>query len=354
MTANMNRILNVLLLPLVVACAAPVARAPAGGQVQTAAQAPIPSPPRAASVTSAQTPGMQNTLKNAPQSAPQNAPQSVAQSVSPGTSKSLLWRVKSKSNTVYLYGTIHVGKNSFFPLADAVESAFAQSAKLVVEADITNRQSMAETMPLLMYTGPDSLETRLPKPLLERTRAQLERYRIPFDGVKQFKPFMIGGLLSIAEFARLGYDQRFGVDGYLIQTAVFKGKPLLELESVEGQLRMLGSLTEAEQEAFLGNSLTALETGKAVDQVTGMFNAWSSGDPALLELVVKKANEGMAMTEALDEKILYGRNPRMLTQIEGFLAGDQVHFVAVGAMHLVGNRGLVQMLNAKGYAIQQL
>ena len=342
MIANMNKILYALLLPLVAACAAPVAPAPTFGHAQTAAQTAIPSQPRAASVAPTQTAG----AKTAPQTAPQSA--------SPGTPKSLLWQVKSKSNTVYLYGTIHVGKNSFFPLPEAVESAFAQSAKLVVEADITNQQSMAETMPLLMYTGSDSLETQLPKPLVERTKAQFERYRIPFDRVKQFKPFMVGGLLSIAEFTRLGYDQRYGVDGYLIHKAVLNGKPVLELESVESQMRMLSSLTANEQEAYLANSRTALETGKAVDQVTGMFNAWSSGDPALLELVVKKANEGMAMTEALDEKMLYGRNPGMLTKIEGFLAGDQVHFVAIGAMHLVGNRGLVEMLKAKGYAMKQL
>lgn len=54
--------------------------------------------------------------------------------------KILLWQVKSKDNTVYLYGTIHVGKTSFYPLPDAVENAFGQSARLAVEADITDRR----------------------------------------------------------------------------------------------------------------------------------------------------------------------------------------------------------------------
>jgi uncharacterized protein YbaP (TraB family) len=268
--------------------------------------------------------------------------------------KSLLWQVKSRDNTVYLYGTMHVGKPSFYPLPGAVENAFRQSARLAVEADVSDEAAMAAVMPLLRYTPPDSLDTELAKPILERLRTQLARYGIPYDGVRQMRPFMAGGLLSIAEFTRLGYDHRFGMDGYFIEQAVLGGKPVLELESVEQQMRMLNSLSAAEQEAFLTNTLTALESGKAADQVAGMFNAWRSGDAALLEEVVKKASEGMPMTEVLDEKMLYGRNPAMLSKIEIFLAGSQVHFIAVGALHLIGKRGLVAMLQAKGYEVRQL
>jgi uncharacterized protein YbaP (TraB family) len=268
--------------------------------------------------------------------------------------RNLLWQVKSKHNTVYLYGTIHVGKPSFFPLPDAVENAFGRSARLAVEADITDQDGMAAILPLMSYTPPDALEAHLPAPILDRLKTQLARYGIPYDSLKQVRPFMVGGMLSVAEFARLGYGHRFGVDRYLIETAVLGGKAVLELESVGQQMRMLSSLSDKEEMAFLANTLTALESGKAADQVAGTFNAWRSGDAALLEEVVKKANEGMAMTEVLDEKMLYGRNPAMLSKIEIFLAGDQVHFVAVGALHLIGRRGLVAMLKAKGYEVRQL
>lgn len=269
-------------------------------------------------------------------------------------SKSFLWQIKSKSNTVYLYGTIHVGKNSFYPLSDAVEGAFKKSAKLVVEADVTNLDTMAATLPLMKYTPPASLDTQIPKPILERLKVQFARYKIPYEEVKQLKPFMAGGLLVIAEMTRLGYDQRYGVDGYFIEKAVLGGKEVLELESVEQQMKLLSSLPPEEQEAFLSNAITALESGKTADQITGMVNAWSIGDTLLLQEVVKKANEGMRMTEALDEKVLYGRNPAMLSKIEGYLAGEKIHFVAAGAMHLVGKRGLVEMLKAKGYEVKQL
>lgn len=239
--------------------------------------------------------------------------------------KSLLRQVKSKDNTVYLYGTIHVGKPLFYPLPDAVENTFRQSARLAVEADITDQAGIAAILPLMSYTPPDSLDTHIPKPVLERLKMQLARYSIPYDSLKRMRPFIVGGLLGIAEFTHLGDDHRVGVeDGYFIEKSVLGAKAVLELESVDQQMRILSSLSDAEQEAFLANTIATLESGKAADQVTGLINTWRIGDPALLEQVVKKADEGTSMTEVLDKEVLYGRNPGMLSKIEIFLAGDQV------------------------------
>lgn len=272
--------------------------------------------------------------------------------VAQAQAKNFLWQVKSKTTMVYLYGTIHAGKKSFYPLPEAVETAFKKSAKLVVEADINDPGSMIAALPLIMYMPPDSLATRIPKAMLDRLKAQLARYEMPYESVQQFKPFMVGGMLVLAEFARLGYEQRYGVDKYLLDKAALTSKSVLELESVEQQMKLLGSLSDAEQEAFLAYAITALEDGKVVKQVAGMIDALRAGDATLLEEVAKQATEGMP--KALEEKILYGRNPAMLAKIEGFLAGKQIHFVAVGAMHMVGKRGLVEMLKAKGYEVRQL
>jgi uncharacterized protein YbaP (TraB family) len=132
--------------------------------------------------------------------------------------KSLLRQEKSKDNTVYLYGTIHVGKPLFYPLPDAVENAFRQSARLAVEADITDQAGFAAILPLMSYTLPDSLDTHIPKPVLERLKMQLARDSIPYDSLKRMRSFIVGGLLGIAEFTHLGDDHRFGVDGYLLRS----------------------------------------------------------------------------------------------------------------------------------------
>jgi uncharacterized protein len=168
------------------------------------------------------------------------------------------------------------------------------------------------------------------------------------------KPYLIGGFLSIAEFSKLGYDMNLGVDGYLIAEAKDKGMPILELESQVGQLNMMNDMSPQLQEAFLENAISAVESGKSPDQVTGMVNAWQSGDVELMQEVGRSVNKGARMNDQLDEILIYGRHGEMLKKLESYLDSRVTHFVAVGSLHLVGPRGLVEMLKARGYEVKQL
>ena len=268
--------------------------------------------------------------------------------------KAFLWEVKSKTNVVYLFGTIHVGKRAFYPLAPQVEEAFGKSQRLVVEADISNNEGMADVESVINYKAPDSLDKHIPAALFGRLKTQLMRLQIPVEAVTPMKPFLIGGFLSIAEFAKLGYDMNLGVDGYLVAKAKDDKKPILELESQMGQLKMLNGMSPALQEAFLDNAVTMLETGKASDQVTGMVNAWQSGDVKLMQDVTSAANKGSRMRDQLDDVLLHSRHEAMLKKIGVYLGGNVPHFVAVGSLHLVGPRGLVEMLKARGFEVKQL
>ncbi len=278
------------------------------------------------------------------------APEAV---VRPGDGKAFLWEVKSKTNVVYLFGTIHVGKRAFYPLPPQVETALKNSRRLVVEADISNTDGLADIDKIINYKTPDSLDKHIPAALFARLQAQLLRLQIPVDAVKPMKPYLIAGFLSIAEFSKLGYDMNLGVDSYLIAKARDDNKPVLELESQTGQLKMLDGMSPMLQVAFLENAISVLESGRAPDQVTGMVNAWQSGDVALMQEVVKAVNKDLRMTDQLDDVLLHSRHDEMVKKIAGFLDGGVPHFVAVGSLHLVGPRGLVEMLKARGFEVKQ-
>ena len=290
----------------------------------------------------------------APATAATTATALVATPSGATTHKAFIWEVSSARNKVYLFGTIHVGKRSFYPLPAPVEDALKKSAKLVVEADITRKESEENVRPLIAFRPPLSLASQVPAPLYERLQRQLVRLKLPPDGLRELKPYIAGGFIAIAEFTRLGYDRNFGVDGYLIANAQREKKPVLELESQLGQLQMFDGMSAPLQEAFLDNALTAIETGRTPDQVTGMVNAWQSGDAKLMQEVTTEVNQGMRMSAELEELLVYSRHPEMLKKIEGFLADDQPYFVAIGSLHLVGPRGLVELLRAKGYTVRQL
>ncbi len=282
------------------------------------------------------------------------APAGPIPAAAPGEqSRSFAWEVKSRTNTVTLFGTIHVGKASFYPLPAAVETAFMRARKVVVEADISRDGGLADIQSLISYASPDSLDQHIPVELYARLNMQLGPLGIPIRAARSMKPFVVAGLLAIAEYQRLGYDMTRGVDAYLIQQAKAAGKPLEELESPRAQLAMLAGMPAELQEAFLDNAVTAIEQKRNADQVTGMVNAWQSGDAKLMEEVSTEVNAGQRLQARLDDVLLHQRHPGMLKKIEGYLAERDPVFVAVGSLHLVGKRGLLQLLKDKGYEVNQ-
>jgi uncharacterized protein YbaP (TraB family) len=269
--------------------------------------------------------------------------------------KNFLWEVSSLTNRVYLYGTIHAGKAEWFPLPAAVENALADSKVVVVEADVTNTDAMAKSSTLMIYAPPDTLDKHVPPEDYARFSKIVAKYKIPESAVGQMKPFMAVSLLVFSEWGRLGYLPQHGIDSYVIRKARAETKPLIEIEGLEAQMALMDSLTEEENRAVFAGTLTAIESGMTSEQITGMVNAWQSGDPDLLLEVARKYNTEIKGASNFEEKFVWSRHDAMLRKIEGYL--DQTrsrHFIAVGALHLAGERGLVQLLRKRGYVVKQL
>jgi uncharacterized protein YbaP (TraB family) len=114
------------------------------------------------------------------------------------------------------------------------------------------------------------------------------------------------------------------------------------------------SLTEQENSQLFAGTLGALESGLSAEQITGIVNAWQAGDPKLLLDIASKYNAEVPGAKAFEEKFIWSRHDAMLKKIEGYLASKDKTFVAVGALHLAGERGLIEMLKKRGYVVKQL
>jgi uncharacterized protein YbaP (TraB family) len=108
-------------------------------------------------------------------------------------------------------------------------------------------------------------------------------------------------------------------------------------------------MTTEQQDHFLAETLKELETEKA--SVGRLADAWKSGDVATLERITLKDLEADQM---MYQRLLVDRNRNWLPKIEALFARQGHAFVVVGAAHLVGPDGLLQMLRAKGYTVEQL
>ena len=265
-----------------------------------------------------------------------------------------LWEVRSMTGSAWLFGTIHAGKKEWFPLPAPVEQALADSDVLAVEADVTNLEAMAKGVSAMGYAPPDELSKHVPPADYERFRTQLGRLGIPEKGAKTMKPFTAGSMLMFAEWERIGFSPQFGIDAYLIAKAKAAKKKVVEIEGVEAQAAIMDSLTEEEHRRAFAGTLQALEDGLIGDQLEGMVKAWQSGDAFLMLELSRRYNEKIPGAREMEEKFIWSRHEAMLAKIEGWLnKSAERHFIAVGALHLAGRRGLVEMLRAKGYIVRQ-
>ena len=266
-----------------------------------------------------------------------------------------LWEVSSLTNKVYLYGTVHAGKRDWYPLPDAVEKALVDSAVLVVEADITDDKAMRRSAAAMSYAPPDELKNHVPPEQYARLLKLLPRYGLTEAQVAQLKPFMAVSLLVFAEWGRSGFYPGFSVDGYLIRKANAETKPVAEIEGAEMQVKLMASLSEAQVQDLFRGTLDALEADLTTDQIKGLVAAWQGGDPAQLLAIARRYNEKVAGAAQFEEKFIWERHPDMVKKIEGWLADRRKpYFIAVGALHLAGPRGLVELLKQRGYVVRQL
>lgn len=273
----------------------------------------------------------------------------------PASAASYLWEVSSLTNRAYLFGTVHAGRQEWYPLPAAVEDAFADSKVLVVEADITDEQAMQRSSLAMKYAWPASLATHVPPEQFLRFQRLLPRYGIPEDEAIQMKPFMAVSLLVFSEWARLGFVPELGVDAYLLTKAKAEKKTIVEIEGIDTQVKLMDSLTDAENMTIFKGTLDALESGLTGEQVRQMVSAWRAGDANALLDVARRYNEKVPGAREFEQKFIWSRHGVMADKIEGYLnQSKERHFVAVGALHLAGPQGLVEILRKRGYVVKQL
>lgn len=273
-----------------------------------------------------------------------------------GGSTPLLWEVRSETNVVHLFGTIHVGASKMYPLGAAVEQAFAASKALALEADPTNQSALTAVTQGSIYQPPDTLAKHISPRLMEQLTKALPTLGLPIEYARAMRPHMLAMTLTMLEIGREGYDPNQGLDVHFAQLAKQQGKHIVELESLGEQMALLNSFSPELQEAMLQASLDSIADGSMKTDLAELVAAWRAGDADRLMTQVDKETESLPAAVAKDFKTrLYDqRNQVMSEKIAGMLKGNEPTFVAVGTGHLVGPAGVVEILKAKGYEVRQI
>lgn len=284
-------------------------------------------------------------------------------SVCADPTQSMLWELHSEAlaqrgTRIHLLGSIHVGKQEFYPLHADVEQQFSSADHLVFEVDPQAVASPQVAMQLQlrgMLPAGETLREVLSPATLEQLEGVLQQLDIPLSNFLQYKPWMVALLLSNLQASALGYDPRHGLESYLVARRP-AGSDILELESLEQQLGMLETL---HPETFLAYSLQEFEQGSAL--MENMVDAWRCGDkPGLAALVHageaqldSVAPAARAELERIYDSLFTQRNIHMADGIEAFAAtGSGAYFVVVGAGHLLGEDSVVELLQQRGFDVR--
>lgn len=258
-----------------------------------------------------------------------------------------LWQFDEGPSRVYLAGSVHVMKESLWPLPPQFERAFDGAQRLAVEVD-TNalapdvlRQKFRSAAQLPAGT---SIDTVLRTSTLNSVTRYLRSQAMTPADVATTKPVMLATQLAVARLNALGYLPEFGLEQHFAAAA--GTRPILELETLDQQLAVLTSPPLPVQDELLVETLEQMDTIEPV--IAAMIVAWFSGDDREFNRLFDLQTGDSPEIQAFMRRLLQDRNVGMAAKIAGYLDMPGTTFVLVGAAHLIGPEGIVAMLEARG------
>jgi uncharacterized protein YbaP (TraB family) len=273
------------------------------------------------------------------------------------TGRSFLWELEGTAGKSYLLGSVHLLKKEHYPLKQVIEQSFEQSDVLAVEADLSGDKIMSQAMVLMqkgMYSGEETFKDNISPETYQKVETKLKELGMDIDGVKKFKPWFLAMTLSSMELVKMGFSPEYGIDLYFLGKAGKEEskKEIAELEGVDFQIALLDGLTKEENEGFLISTIQESERmGKEMDNI---IKAWLNGDLENMEQLLNENTKETPAAVALYKKLLDDRNIKMVEKIEGYLNSGKTHFIVAGAAHMIGEKGIVQLLKNRRIKIRQL
>jgi uncharacterized protein len=273
-----------------------------------------------------------------------------------GAPKHFLWKVTGSKGVVYLLGTIHAAKADFYPLPSIIEDSFEKADTLIEEIDISEPAEVARAQQGLIEDGSYPKGDTITNHLSEVTRSHLAAYLkkgdLPEPAIAHLRPWLVSMLVAQLELQRMGFDPSHGLDQHFLKEARQSHKQIGALEDAASQLRLLSSLSEELQDRVLLSSLVDME--KSHDVLDLLTRAWQSGNDAAMQELITSSVREYPQLKPLMTKLFDDRNTAMAVKIERFLQTPNSYFVAVGAGHLVGDKGILSELRRKNFMVEQL
>ena len=266
-------------------------------------------------------------------------------------SKVFMWSVEGPKAKVFLLGSMHMFKAASYPLDARIEKAYQSCPRVVFEADLEGAGT-DEIRDMMLKLGTYHDGRTLPKEVSEKTytlfKNRVEANNLKVEQFDAYRPWFAALSIATVELKRLGFTAQNGLDAHFSKQAARDKKKVIYLETARQQLNLLANAFPGKEEDLLKQALEEIAVLEKAS--TEMVQAWKTGDAARMEAFTQKS---MKEFPEVEKKLFTERNRAWTTRISKLLAQDGDVFVVVGAGHLVGKGGLLEMLKAKGYKVVQ-
>ena len=263
-----------------------------------------------------------------------------------------VWKVSKNGKHLYIGGTIHVLSQSDYPLPKQFDEAYKKSQLLVLEADTEEAQTPAFQQMVFQkaaYSDGSKITDRLDENIAAELTEFMQTRGLPLEPMMRFKPGMLTVTMSLVELQRLGL-MGTGVDEFYNLKARNDGREVLFLESVEQQLNLIAEMGIGQENEFIRYTLDDLND--LPKKFGAMKDAWRKG--ALAEFEDVALDDLQNKFPNTYEALLVTRNNNWIPQIESMMATPEVELVLFGALHLVGEDGVIALLKDRGFKIEKL
>ncbi len=283
----------------------------------------------------------------------------LAQETTP--SKIAMWKVQSSQSTVYLLGSIHVGKSCTLD-SPRIAAAMADAEHTVFEIDFTQvtpedtRQLALELAAVgRLRPGDRTLKDSVDVATYDQIRQKFEQLKPPGLGISLdtlnqiYRPAFIALQIQGFQIMNQGINGDCGVDKLLINQAQAAQKNILALETFQEQSALIKTIMQSIPEHNVEQKFQAILSETDNDTVSTLLTSVMNGD---LDSLQNKVIESCQETPTLCYKMLDERNMSWMNQINTYLQDPDDYFIIVGAAHLIGPNSLITLLQKANYRVE--
>lgn len=268
-----------------------------------------------------------------------------------------MWKVTKGDKEMYLFGSIHATQDGAENLPDYVQKAFDECDYLAMELDTDSMMNdLGQALQLtqkLMYTDGTTIKDHISKETYDAAVKYLTEKGLYISYYDNFKPMMWISLLENAMYNDAGIDITKSMESIMTSKAKKANKKILEVENIDIQLGVFDNISDELANVMI-LSYTQADPSEQAKANNRLYEQWKHGEAIEDTDDEEIPDEYKEDYEKFSKAMLTDRNKGMADKAEEYMNDGKKVFFMVGAAHMYGDDGIVQLLKDRGYTVERV